>query len=234
MTDRLYCEIITDYATYQYGSVTNANITVRVYGDNNSPVTNCTIVDNWDNSYTNNGDGTYTTTLDVSNLPIGSYQIFTKVTSSNKSNISNKWTANVFVYFPHDYPNQEFKLGYPLFEDLEVYINGSQITSFSTSLNTFGECILNISQTLQEGDEIRVRYKPYTSSTIFYIGQAFVISCTRVDNNSIEKFGQTPVFKICTPFLTSQEEACDIAQLFLTYYAWPTSIYVTDNKWQSW
>jgi hypothetical protein len=230
----LTAEITTDKLYYDYGITDPMNITVNITDINGNTISGLTLTDNWNNTYSDNGDGRYTTSMNVSNLPIGQYQIFIKIDTNDqcyKNNLADQIVTETFIYNPIDFENQDFKLTYPLIENLKVYVNDTEITEYTTTLNQYGELILHIDSTLNENDTIKVEYQSYTTSTVFFIGNSEPVSCTQVDEVSISKFGRASPIKIYIPFLSSQEEACEIAQQYLKYYAWPSKIIVTDNKW---
>ena len=226
-------EVKTDRLYYDYGSTEPVKITVAIKDGLGKPLSGLTVTDNWNNTYTDEGDGTYKAKFDISKLPPGQYSIYIKTSSTEhyRDIHTDQYIKDLFVYTPVVYPNQDFKLTYPLVESLYVTINGKETTNYSTSLNQFGELILHIDDNLIEGDVIEVKYLAHTISTTFYVGNTKPITCTLVDSASIVKYGRTPIMTITVPFLQSQEEACEIAELYLKYYAYPTKVISTNNKW---
>jgi len=231
---RLSGGVKTDKTYYDYGSSKPVEVTVTVRDINGKPMSGLTITDNWNNTYTDCGDGTYKATIDISNLPTGQYNVFIKIDPGSycyKSNLSDQFVIDKFVYNPLDFQNQNFKLTYPLVENVTVTINGNKTTNYSITLNEYGEGILHINDTLNEGDEIEVKYQAYMSSTVFYVGSSEPISSTATNEESIAQYGQTPTVTITIPFLHSREEANEIAEMYLKHYSKPTKIISTNNKW---
>jgi len=230
----LTCEVITDKQYYDYGSTNPASVLVRVRTVKGQPVTGLKISDNWNSTYIDKGDGLYEGNINISSLPVGTYSVYVKIDTNNqcyKNNLSDEEYTEIFYYNPVTYENQEFKLTYPLIENLEVYVNDKKTSKYTFSINQYGEGILKITQSLNENDVVKVKYKAYATSVSFNIGRSEPVSCTRVDEKSITKFGKTQILRIRIPFISSPEEACEIAQTYLEYFAKPSKIIMTSNKW---
>ena len=221
----LKASVLTDKDKYLYASTEPAKITVIVEDKAGNRVDGCTITDNFGNTYTDNGNGEYVAYMDISNLPVGRYDLVIKVEKDNyKSNINDRTPqTETFVY---DGVNSSFKLKYKLVEPISVKINGTETTNYTITNDAYGDCYLNILDTMNASDIVEITYNYYTDSTYFDIAESLdPITIIVVDEQSIAKYGKRPMETLYIPSLQSVEEAEQIGRGYLAKYANPRPVW---------
>ncbi|ACX72424.1 hypothetical protein Metvu_0565 [Methanocaldococcus vulcanius M7] len=221
----LKASVLTDKDKYLYASTEPAKITVIVEDKAGNRVSGCTITDNFGNSYTDNGNGEYTAYMDISNLPVGRYDLVVKATKDNyKSNINDRTPqTEQFVY---DGVNSSFKLKYKLIEPISVKINGTETTNYTITNDAYGDCYLNILDSMNASDIVEITYNYYTDSTYFDIAESLEpITVIVVDEQSIAKYGKRLMETLYIPSLQTVEEAEQIGRDYLAQYANPRPVW---------
>jgi hypothetical protein len=122
--------------------------------------------------------------------------------------------------------NSSFKLKYKLVEPISVKINGTETTNYTITNDAYGDCYLNILDTMNASDIVEITYNYYTDSTYFDIAESLEpITVIVVDEQSIAKYGKRPMETLHIPSLQSVEEAEQIGRDYLAKYANPRPVW---------